>query len=101
MGMGTMRFYKASNPPPRITSLSWPSAIVLAAMLAACGQDNQYVAPPPPQVTVMLPVSQTVTRYLETTGNAAPVNSANLVARVQGFVHQIHYREGDVVRQGA
>jgi RND family efflux transporter MFP subunit len=72
----------------------------LAVLLAACGQDNRYVAPPPPQVTVALPTSETVTRYLEATGNTAAVNSANLVARVQGFIQQIHYRDGDVVKQG-
>jgi predicted small lipoprotein YifL len=38
--------------------------IVLAASLTACGQDNRYVAPPAPKVTVALPVQQTVTRYL-------------------------------------
>jgi multidrug efflux pump subunit AcrA (membrane-fusion protein) len=72
----------------------------LAVMLAACSQENHYVAPPPPQVTVALPVSETVTRYLEATGNTAAVNSANLVARVQGFIQKIHYQDGDVVKQG-
>ena len=76
------------------------TASALAVMLAGCGQDNRYVAPPPPQVTVALPISEAVTRYLEATGNTAAVNSANLVARVQGFIQQIHYRDGDVVKQG-
>ncbi len=76
------------------------SVIVLAASLAACGQDNRYVAPPAPKVTVALPVQQTVTRYLEATGNAAAVNSTNLVARVQGFLQAIDYKDGDVVKQG-
>jgi RND family efflux transporter MFP subunit len=74
--------------------------IVLATSLAACGQDNRYVAPPAPKVTVALPVQQTVTRYLEATGNAAAVNSTNLVARVQGFLQAIGYKDGDVVKQG-
>src|SRR5262245_47741849 len=72
----------------------------LAALLAACEQDNPYVDPPPAKVTVATPVQQVVTRYLETTGNAATVNSANLVARVQGFLQAIHYRDGDMVKQG-
>ena len=69
-------------------------------MLAACGQDNHYVAPPPPKVTVALPVQQTVTRYLEATGNVAAVNTANLVARVQGFLQAINYKDGDEVKEG-
>jgi membrane fusion protein, multidrug efflux system len=40
------------------------AAIAFAAILAACGQDNRYVAPPPPQVRVALPLQQPVTRYL-------------------------------------
>lgn len=75
-------------------------AAALAASLAACGQDNRYVAPPPLRVTVALPVQQTITRYLEATGNAAAVNSTNLVARVQGFLQQINYKDGDLVKQG-
>src|SRR2546425_1108972 len=72
----------------------------LGVMLAACGQDNRYVAPPPPQVTVAHPVRQQVTVYLEATGSTAAVNTANLVARVQGFLQAIDYRDGDVVKKG-
>ncbi len=77
------------------------AAVALAAMLAGCGQDNRYVAPPPPKVTVAVPVRQSITRYLEATGNAAAVNSTNLVARVQGFLQEIDYKDGDQVKQGA
>ena len=74
---------------------------MLAVLLCACGQDNRYVAPPPPKVTVAIPVQQPVTRYLEATGNAAAVNTTNLVARVQGFLQQINYEDGDLVKEGA
>ena len=73
---------------------------ISACMLAACGQENRYVAPPPPQVSVAIPVQQEVTRYLETTGNTAAVNTVNLVARVQGFLEKIEYRDGDEVKAG-
>ena len=73
----------------------------LLPLLSACGQDNQYVAPPPPKVAVALPVQQQVTRYLEATGNTAAINTANLVARVQGFVREINYKDGDEVKAGA
>jgi RND family efflux transporter MFP subunit len=75
-------------------------AAIVAAMLASCGQENHYVAPPPPKVTVALPVQKPVTQYLEATGHAAAVNSANLVARVQGFVTAINYKDGDSVKKG-
>jgi len=69
--------------------------VALAALLvAACGEQNRYVAPPPPKVTVAHPVQQPVTHYLEVTGNTAAYNSVDLVARVQGFLEGIHYRDG-------
>jgi RND family efflux transporter MFP subunit len=75
-------------------------ALCAAALLAACGQGNQYAAPPPPKVTVMAPVAQDVTRYFDSTGNAAAVNSVQLVARVQGFVQAISYADGQFVKKG-
>jgi RND family efflux transporter MFP subunit len=75
-------------------------AICGATFLAACGQGNQYAAPPPPKVTVMAPVAQDVTRYFDSTGNATSVNSVQLVARVQGFVQAISYTDGQFVKKG-
>jgi RND family efflux transporter MFP subunit len=66
-------------------------------LLTGCNDGNQYVAPPPPQVTVAVPTQQAVTNYLEATGNTTAVNSANLVARVQGFIAAINYQDGDRV----
>jgi RND family efflux transporter MFP subunit len=74
-------------------------ALVLLAV-TACGQNNQYAVPPPPKVTVMLPVAQDYTRYFEATGNATAVNSVDLVARVQGFVQAIGYTDGQFVKKG-
>jgi RND family efflux transporter MFP subunit len=77
------------------------TATALTLMLCACGQENRYVAPPPPKVTVAMPVQQKVTRYLEATGYASAINTTNLVARVQGFLQKINYKDGDQVKEGA
>jgi RND family efflux transporter MFP subunit len=76
-------------------------AAMLVLVLAACGQENRYVAPPPPRVRVALPVEQPVTRYLEATGYTSAINTTNLVARVQGFLQEVNYKEGERVKQGA
>lgn len=76
------------------------AAALSALVLAACGDSNTYVAPPPPKVTVANPVEQPVTRYLEATGNTAAINSADLVARVPGFVQEINYQDGASVTKG-
>src|SRR5580693_1008601 len=71
-------------------------ALAMAGLLAGCGQNNQYAAPPPPKVTVALPVAQDVTRYFDATGNATAVNAVDLVARVQAF----GYTDGQFVKKG-
>jgi RND family efflux transporter MFP subunit len=76
------------------------AAFAAFGLTTACGQSNTYVAPPPPKVTVAKPVEQQVTRYFEATGNTAAVNSANLVARVQGFLTEIKYADGAAVKKG-
>lgn len=76
------------------------SAFLALVSLAACGEQNTYVAPPPPKVTVAQPVKRTVTHYLEATGNTAAVNTADLVARVAGFVQAIKYDDGAFVKKG-
>src|SRR6476659_4495927 len=76
------------------------AALAAFGLLGGCGQNNTYQAPPPPQVTVAKPVEQKITRYFEATGNTAAVNSANLVARVQGFLTEIAYQDGASVKKG-
>jgi RND family efflux transporter MFP subunit len=84
-----------------ILRLDWRmGGLVALGLLAACGQNNTYQAPPPPKVTVAPPIAQKVTRYFEATGNAAAVNSANLVARVSGFLTEIKYADGTAVKKG-
>jgi len=46
-------------------------------------------------------VQQTVTRFLEATGNTAPIKSVDLVARVQGVLQSIDYKDGTFVKEGA
>ncbi|MCJ8142641.1 efflux RND transporter periplasmic adaptor subunit [Ancylobacter sp. A5.8] len=72
----------------------------LSLVLAACGDKNEYVAPPPPKVSVTSPVKQDVTRYLDLTGNTASVGEIDLVARVEGFLDAINYTDGAQVKKG-
>jgi len=46
-------------------------------------------------------VQQKVTRYLEATGYASAISTTNLVARVQGFLQKINYKDGEEVKEGA
>jgi RND family efflux transporter MFP subunit len=80
--------------------ISATAALAAIVLLAGCEQ-NSYIAPPPPKVDVAIPVQRAVTRYLEATGNTAPIKSVDLVARVQGFLESIDYKDGDFVKEGA
>jgi RND family efflux transporter MFP subunit len=76
-------------------------AFVISAFAALSGcEQNSFVPPPPPKVDVGLPMQQNVTRYLEATGNTAPIQSVDLVARVQGVLQSINYKDGSFVKQG-
>jgi len=77
------------------------AAFAIAAMgiLSACEQ-NTFVPPPPPKVEVAVPVQRSFTRYLEATGNTAAIKNVDLVARVQGFLQSINYKDGAFVKEG-
>ena len=70
-----------------------------AIALSACEQ-NTFVPPPPPKVDVAAPLQKNITRFIDATGNTAAVKSVDLVARVQGFLQSIDYRDGTFVKQG-
>lgn len=75
-------------------------ATAAVVALAGCEDKNAFVAPPPPKVDVATPVQRPVTRYVEATGNTAPIKSVDLVARVQGFLQSQDYQDGTFVKQG-
>ncbi len=76
--------------------------VVLSGVLVilACGERNVYAPPPPPQVTVSQPVRQTVTDYLEFTGNTQAINTVQLRARVEGYLEKVFFQDGDRVKKG-
>lgn len=79
-------------------ALTTATAVIV---LAGCEDKNTFVAPPPPKVDVATPMQRPVTRYIEATGNTAPIKSVDLVARVQGFLQSIDYQDGTFVKQGS
>jgi membrane fusion protein, multidrug efflux system len=71
-----------------------------SAVLSGCGSRNTFVPPPPPKVVVAQPLQQPVTLFIFLTGNTAAYRTANLVARVQGYLESIDYKDGAAVKQG-
>ena len=85
---------------PGATASRISFAALAFVALSGCEQ-NSFVPPPPPKVDVGIPIQRNVTRYLEATGNTAPIKSVDLVARVQGVLQSINYQDGAFVKQGA
>jgi membrane fusion protein, multidrug efflux system len=77
-----------------------PISIAVALLLAACGERNTYQPPPPAEVSVAKPEQRKVTLYMELTGSTAPFNHVDLVARVQGFLDKVGYKDGAAVKKG-
>jgi len=81
------------------------AAFLLAGMaalasLVACGKRNQYQPPPAPPVTVSKPLSLPVTDYLQSTGSVAAFKTVDLMARVEGYLRSVDFKDGSVVKAG-
>jgi membrane fusion protein, multidrug efflux system len=69
-------------------------------LLGGCEDRNKYQPPPPAEVGVQSPQQRPVTLYLELTGNTSAFNKVDLMARVQGFLEKVGYKDGEVVAAG-
>jgi RND family efflux transporter MFP subunit len=76
--------------------------ILLAPVLAACGQGQPPGGggPPPPAVTVAKPIQRGVVDQDEYVGRFVAVNSVEVRARVSGSLEKIHFRDGQMVKEG-
>jgi RND family efflux transporter MFP subunit len=82
----------------RRSALSVVTCAVMAAVLAGC-EKKAAAPPPPPKVTVAKPRSTPVTNYIEFTGNTVATNTVKLVARVEGYLDQNHFKDGAPVKK--
>jgi len=73
---------------------------LLLTSLAGCKPENKFVAPPPAEISVAVPLQQSVVPFTELTGNTQAFNTVDLVARVEGFLTQIAYTDGAFVKKG-
>ena len=81
---------------PRLSAALLPLALVLAG----CGQSQPPAGPPPPAVTVAKPVQRAVTDLDEYVGRFVAIDSVEIRARVSGYLDQVHFRDGQMVKQG-
>ena len=76
-------------------------AATLLLVLAGCNQSQQQAGgPPPPAVTVAKPVQRTVIDQDEYVGRFAAVDSVEIRSRLSGYRSDIHFKVGQMVKQG-
>ena len=93
---------------PGVTRPRWRGTAIVGVLalfgasllLTGCGSRNTFVPPPPAKVVVAQPLRRPVTLYIFLTGNTAPYRTANLVARVAGFLASIDYKDGTKAAAG-
>ena len=93
-----MSFTKAAR---RAVPVSAVLSLALAGLLAGCNQSQQQAGgPPPPAVTVAKPVQRTVVDQDEYVGRFVAVNSVEVRSRLSGYLSEIHFKDGQSVKQG-
>ena len=93
----------AGPPMHPIIPRSAPAALAaLVLALSACGEDSpqQGAAPPPPAVEVAKPVVKMIVEDDEFIGRFEAVDRVELRARVDGYLAEIHFTDGDLVKDG-
>jgi multidrug efflux system membrane fusion protein len=77
-----------------------PLIVLLAVALSGCGDKPPPQAASAPPVTVAQPTKRTVTDWDEFTGRFEAIEEVQIRARVGGFVTNVEFKDGDMVRTG-
>ncbi|AYG94783.1 efflux RND transporter periplasmic adaptor subunit [Brevundimonas naejangsanensis] len=76
------------------------ASALMAAALYGCSKGQEAPAQGAPPVTVATPLSQQVVDWDEFTGRFEAPRSVDVRARVGGYIQAVHFKDGDIVRQG-
>lgn len=78
------------------------AVMIMTPALGACDQDTpqQQAAPPPPQVTVAKPTKRAVLDRDEYVGRFVAVDFVEVRARVSGYLDNIAFTDGQMVKKG-
>ena len=75
--------------------------LLVATLFVGCDSaPAPGAAPPPPAVTTARPLQKKITEWDEYTGRFTAVQSVEVRSRVSGFIDSIHFKDGELVKQG-
>jgi RND family efflux transporter MFP subunit len=69
-------------------------------VVAGCGKKNEFIAPPPPPVTVAVPEVRDVTIYRTFPGTLEGIAAVEVRARVRGMLEKRHFEDGELIEAG-
>lgn len=81
---------------------AWWALVAAVLVLSGCGRKdaaNAYAPPPPPEVVVAHPVEREVVSYLTYTGTVQASETADIRARVEGFLSEVKFKPGQRVKK--
>ena len=99
----------AAEAEDRVTSSRGPEktfsavAVIItgAFLLTGCGHERQRQhAPPPPTVTVAPVEQKELVEWNEFTGRIEPVEAVEVRPRVSGYIQEIKFQSGQMVKKG-
>ena len=74
--------------------------LLIADLLAGCGDKPPAAGAGPPPVTVARPLEKKITEWDEYTGRFTAVETVEIRARVSGFIDSMSFKDGQIVKQG-
>jgi membrane fusion protein, multidrug efflux system len=84
--------------PPRLTLAI--GLAILAGLIAGCSSSAQPKAPAPPEVSVAEVICKQIGDSDEFTGRLEAVHAVEVRPRVSGYLQSVHFKEGEIVREG-
>jgi RND family efflux transporter MFP subunit len=89
---------KIMKPKPYLFSAI--SVLTIGLLATGCSQKTTQQAPPPPSVTVAPVEQKEIVEWREFTGRTEPVESVNIRPRTSGYIQEVRFQSGQLVKKG-
>src|SRR5258708_37578575 len=76
------------------------SALTVGLLTAGCSPKTTQQGPPPPAVTVAPVEQKEIVEWSGFTGRTEPVESVEIRPRVSGYIQEVRFQSGQLVKKG-